>query len=75
VIGGKPVDRYLAIIESRADEGHAASEQRKIFHYSNTPLLRAPGIEDENDDEYEYEVAGEANRTPVCIGQLQNLGN
>jgi hypothetical protein len=30
VIGGKPVDTHLAIIESRADEGHAASEQRKI---------------------------------------------
>ena len=73
MIGGKPVDTYLAIIESRADEGHAASEQRKIFHYSNTPLRRAPGIEDEDEDE--YEMAGEANRTRVCIGQLQNLGS
>ena len=28
--GGKPVDTRPAIMETRADEGHAASEQRKI---------------------------------------------
>ena len=30
MIGGKPVDTRPAIVESRADEGHAASEQRKV---------------------------------------------
>ncbi len=51
------------------------AKSRSLQH-SGTPALRAAGFEDEDENEDEYEGAGEANRTPKpCIGQRLNQAN